>query len=232
MTGTDKQASTWAVVPLKSSERAKSRLAEILDPEQRARLFFAMAECVICALRACKRIDGVAVVTASQEVAAFARGLDAVPILQDTDVGMSPALELALHRLQAMQPARVLMLPGDLPLISPAALDVVFDAADSNASIVLVPDRRREGTNALLCSPPHALPPRFGGSSFERHLAAARATGIATRILEVEELALDLDCPDDLNYLHLHGGQRAAQLFATLRNVDARDVHRCAAPVE
>ncbi len=34
-------ASTWALVPLKSSERAKSRLAEALDAEQRRQLFFA-----------------------------------------------------------------------------------------------------------------------------------------------------------------------------------------------
>jgi 2-phospho-L-lactate/phosphoenolpyruvate guanylyltransferase len=175
-----------------------------------------MAERVICALRASSGIDAVAVVTASREVAAFARTLDAVPILQNTDLGMSSALELALHKLQDMQPARVLMLPGDLPLISSTALDAVLSAADSKDSIVLVPDRRREGTNALLCSPPQALAPSFGGASFERHLAAAHATGIDTRVIEVAELALDLDCPDDLSYLQQHGGPRAEQLFATM----------------
>jgi 2-phospho-L-lactate/phosphoenolpyruvate guanylyltransferase len=216
MTSTDKHASTWALVPLKSSERAKSRLAEILDPEQRAQLFYAMAERVIVALRASKGIDAVAVVTASREVAAFARTLGATPILQNSDVGMSPALQSALRVLQPMQPARVLMVPGDLPLISSAAVDAVLAAADSDASIVLVPDRRREGTNALLCTPPDALAPHFGGCSFERHLAAAKASGIATHIIEIEEFALDLDCPDDLTYLHRHRDQRAAQLLATL----------------
>lgn len=216
MTSTDKHASTWALVPLKSSDRAKSRLAEILDPEQRAQLFYAMAERVIVALRASKGIDAVAVVTASREVAAFARTLGATPILQDSDVGMSPALQSALRVLQPMQPARVLMVPGDLPLISSAAVDAVLTAADSDASIVVVPDRRREGTNALLCAPPDALAPHFGGCSFERHLAAAKATGIATHIIEIEEFALDLDCPDDLNYLQRHRDQRAAQLLATL----------------
>lgn len=216
MTSTDKHASTWALVPLKSSESAKSRLAEILDPEQRAQLFYAMAERVIVALRASKGIDAVAVVTASREVAAFARNLGATPILQDSDLGMSPALQSALQVLQPMQPARVLMLPGDLPLISSAAVDAVLTVADSDASIVLVPDRRREGTNALLCAPPDALAPQFGGYSFERHLAAAKAAGVAAHIIEIEELALDLDCPDDLTYLHRHRSQRAAQLLATL----------------
>jgi 2-phospho-L-lactate guanylyltransferase len=232
MTGMHKQAATWALVPLKSSERAKSRLAEVLDPEQRVRLFFAMAERVIGTLRASKGIDAVAVVTASAEVAGFARSLGAVPIVQHIDTGMTPALEMALERLQSFQPARVLMLPGDLPLISSGAVETVLNASDSAQGVVLVPDRRREGTNALLCTPPHVLMPRFGGHSFERHLAAARAAGIGTHVLEIQDLALDLDCPDDLSYLQLHGGSRAAQLFATLRNEEPVAAPRCAEPVE
>lgn len=207
-------ASTWALVPLKSSERAKSRLAEVLDVEQRQRLFFSLAERVILALNESERVDAVAIVTSSREVAAFARSLHAVPIMQEADVGMSPALELALQSLQTMQPQRVLMVPGDLPLISACAVDAIFQAQISSEQVVLVPDRRREGTNALLCSPPHVIAPRFGADSFARHLHAARATGIATRVLEIEELALDLDCVDDLDYLRSHGGERSRHLLA------------------
>jgi 2-phospho-L-lactate guanylyltransferase len=224
MTGISKQALTWAIVPLKSARLAKSRLAAVLDPEQRVHLFFALARQVIVALKASKSIDAVAVVTSNPEVAAFATDLGAVPILQSADVGMSPALECALHGLQSARPRRVLMLPGDLPLISAAAIDEVVSAArDLGASVVIVPDRHREGTNALLCSPPDALTPRFGPRSFERHLAAARTSGLATRVLEIEDLALDLDCLDDLDHLHRHGGQPAEHLLrATAPHVDHR----------
>jgi 2-phospho-L-lactate guanylyltransferase len=141
-------------------------------------------------------------------------------------------LQLGLQSLQAMQPRRVLMLPGDLPLVSATAVDSIVSAAESGASIVLVPDRHREGTNALLCSPPEALAPRFGSSSFERHLAEARASGLATRVMEVEELALDLDDLDDLNYLRLHGGERSEQLLSTARSADARGSSRRVALAE
>jgi 2-phospho-L-lactate guanylyltransferase len=214
MTGIATPASTWALVPLKSGAQAKSRLAGVLDPEQRAHLFFALAKHVIATLRSCESIDAVAVVTSSTEVAKFATALGAMPILQRKDVGMSPALLWALHGLQEAQPRRVLMLPGDLPLISAAAVNAMVDAADTGASVVIAPDRHREGTNALLCSPPHALTPRFGHRSFERHLADARAQGLVTRILEVDELALDLDCLDDLTHLRLHGGLRAQHLLS------------------
>lgn len=212
------------MVPLKSSERAKSRLAEVLDAGQRKRLFFALAERVILTLHESDSIDAVAVVTASREVAEFARSLDAMPIMQEADVGMSPALESALRSLQPMRPERVLMMPGDLPLISAPAVDAIFKGQLSSEHVVLVPDRRHEGTNALLCSPPQAIAPRFGNSSFARHLSAARAANVATRVVEIEELALDLDCADDLDYLRSHAGERSRQLLAPLRPLDASDV--------
>lgn len=210
-------AATWALVPLKSSDRAKSRLAEVLDAGQRERLFFALAEQVMLALHESRHIDALAVVTSSREVAEFARSLHAMPIMQAADIGMSPALESALKSLQEMQPERVLMLPGDLPLISTRAVDAIFDAQTSEDNVVLVPDRRHEGTNALLCSPPQVIAPRFGNASFERHLSAARAANIATRVIEIDDLALDLDCADDLEYLRTHASARSKHLFAPLR---------------
>jgi 2-phospho-L-lactate guanylyltransferase len=206
MTSAAMPGSTWALVPLKSSERAKSRLAGALDAEQRRQLFFSLAERVILALNESRNIDAVAVVTSSREVAAFARLLHATPIMQDADVGMAPALALALQSLQAMQPGRVLMVPGDLPLITASAVDAIFDATSSGEHVVLVPDRRHEGTNALLCSPPNVVAPCFGVASFARHLSVARTAGIATTVAEIDELALDLDCVEDLHYLRQRPG--------------------------
>jgi 2-phospho-L-lactate/phosphoenolpyruvate guanylyltransferase len=229
MTGIDKQVATWALVPLKSPERAKSRLAGVLNPEQRVRLFFALAEQVICSLRATNGIDNVAVVTASAEIAAFSRSLHAVPLVQSADAGMSAALDSGLRELQSLEPARVLMVPGDLPLISSLVIERFLQAAGRDAGIAIVPDRHRVGTNLLLCTPPHAIAPSFGGHSFERHLAAAAAAGVSARVLHVEELALDLDEPDDLDQLRSSDNEKAMQLFELLHvgvEVESRDVSR------
>jgi 2-phospho-L-lactate guanylyltransferase len=213
MTGLVKQAATWALVPLKSPDRAKSRLAGVLSPAQRASLFLVLAERVISALRATPGIDHVAVVTASPAIADFSRSLQAHPLVQTADAGMSAALEAGLHELRAFAPARVLMIPGDLPLISPAALSRFLASAGHAPGVAIVPDRRRAGTNLLLCAPPDAVAPCFGGHSFERHLAAAAAAGVDARVLHIEELALDLDEPQDLEYLQSQDSASAAQLF-------------------
>jgi 2-phospho-L-lactate guanylyltransferase len=194
-------SSTWALVPLKSGEHAKSRLASVLSAQQRSRLFFAMAHRVLSALRGCSGIEKVFVATASPGVAAFAAQLGACPILQSAEIGMSFALSSALRLDEFSQPRRVLMLPGDLPLISPPALTEILAVGIEEPGIVVVPDRQRIGTNALLCSPPRALTPDFGGHSFDRHLARAAAAGVNATVLESSALSLDLDCPEDLDIL-------------------------------
>jgi 2-phospho-L-lactate guanylyltransferase len=206
---------TWALVPLKSPDRAKSRLAGALSPARREQLFLALAERVIGALAATPGIDHVAVVTASPAIADFSRARRAWPFVQGTDAGMSEAIEAGLRELQAVSPARVLMVPGDLPMISPKAMETFLRGAGREPGIAIVPDRRRVGTNLLLCSPPHAIAPRFGGHSFEHHLAAAAAAGIDARVLQIEELALDIDELQDLEYLQAQHGASFAQLFGT-----------------
>jgi 2-phospho-L-lactate guanylyltransferase len=141
---------------------------------------------------------------------------------------MSAAFDLAIdelegNELQGTTPRRVLMLPGDLPLISTSALEAVLDAAGNEPGIVVVPDRHRVGTNALLCDPPQALARCFGGHSFERHLAAAKAAGVTARVLELEALGLDLDYPGDLDCLRHRDGALAAQLLDGLPSVKATE---------
>ena len=213
------QGGTWALVPLKSSDQAKTRLASILDAQQRARLFFAMAEHVIRTLRACDDIQGVVVATSSQQVAAFAAELGALTIMQPADLGMSFALSSALQTLQSVKPSRVLMLPGDLPLVTARSLQRLL--AEPQPGIVIVADRQRIGTNALLCAPPQAILPTFGGRSFERHLNAAATAGIHVSVLDLPELALDLDEPEDLALLRQHHSIQAASVLGALSDSDS-----------
>jgi 2-phospho-L-lactate guanylyltransferase len=254
----------WAVVPLKSPERAKSRLAGALNPAQRQHLLFELGKRVIDALQATRGIEAVAVVTASAEVAAFAKSLGAHPILQTTETGTAAAFSAALQELEPLRLDSVLMIAGDLPLVSVAAIERIITARDdataliegysppswgrdrervldfnssaskppspppspttgegarARASAIIVPDRHRIGTNALLCSPPSALAPCFGSDSFRRHLGAAQTLGINARVLEIDELALDLDCAADLDELRLRG-HSAESLFDSLQNID------------
>lgn len=217
----ESQGGTWALVPLKSSDQAKSRLASVLSIEQRSKLFFAMAEHVIRTLRACEEIRGVAVATSSQQVASFAASLGALTVMQPADLGMSFALSSALSTLESVKPGRVLMLPGDLPLASPESLRTLLAMGTQSPGIVVVPDRQRIGTNALLSAPPQIVSPNFGGKSFERHLSLATAAGIHVSVFESRELGLDVDEPDDLELLRRDHPLQAAQILRAISTADS-----------
>jgi 2-phospho-L-lactate/phosphoenolpyruvate guanylyltransferase len=206
----------WAVVPLKSPDEAKSRLTTVLNAVQRRELFFALAERVIRALHATPGIDVVAVVTASTEVATFARSLQAEVIRHAADFGTASAFASAVLHLQPMRLERLLMIAGDLPLVSSATLQPLVALADAQPGVVIVPDRHGLGTNALLCTPPGVIAPCFGSNSFQHHLRAAETAGVPARVLQLEALALDLDVAADLEYLRVNGGTSGLQLLQTL----------------
>jgi 2-phospho-L-lactate guanylyltransferase (CobY/MobA/RfbA family) len=67
--------------------------------------------------------------------------------------------------------------------------------------VVIAPDRKRQGTNALLCSPPGLIEYAFGRDSYARHQARARRASARLEICVLPELELDLDSPEDLEFL-------------------------------
>lgn len=214
----------WALVPLKSPERAKTRLSGMLSASQRRRLLFGLATRTIAALQATRDIGAVAVITASAEVADFARALGTRVIMQPSEIGTAEAYTSAIDELRPLGLSRLLMIAGDLPLISPRALELLCSPG-AGSGVIVVPDRHRLGTNALLCSPPDALAPRFGRDSFRRHLAAARSAGLQTRVLYSETLSLDLDAPEDFEELRRRCADTADTLLMMMRG------GRCEAPL-
>jgi FO synthase len=185
----------WALLPLKSPDEAKSRLAPVLDRAQRRQLFFSLADRMVRALRATQGIETVAVITSSDEVDAFARSLGARVIRQPADSGTANAHAAAVKSLPPGV-ERVLMISGDLPQVTPAALQRLVDAACDHRLLV-APDRHRIGTNALVCSPPDAIVPQFGTDSFRRHLEAG------AHPIDIDELARDVDIPEDADWRDL-----------------------------
>ena len=126
-----------------------------------------------------------------------------VQVLRDTEqAGQSAAALIGIEYAQARGFDRVLLVPGDTPLLDPGEVAALLRRGlDEGIGALIVPDRHGEGTNALLLSPPDAIEPSFGPGSCERHVAAARAAGVACAVERVPTLALDVDTGQDLELL-------------------------------
>ena len=191
---------TGVVVPVRALEGAKSRLGAVLDAEERRELVELLLRRTVEAAVAARGVDLVVVVSHDPAALAVGANAGAEPIAQQSS-GLNPALVEARKALNG-RIARLLVLPGDVPGITPGDVEALLTAADVAAEaglpvVALAPDRHGRGTNALLLDPPGVIEPAFGGDSRDAHAGLAAAAGAV--FVEVPDiLALDVDTPDDL----------------------------------
>jgi 2-phospho-L-lactate guanylyltransferase len=194
----------WAVMPVKSFALAKSRLAH-LRADRRAALSRSMFEHVIGVLRASGDMQGIVVLTNGDDVAAVARDLGA-EVVRDPAPPLSDAarpilgrvIDAALDRLAARGVPAALVLMSDLPRLHAQAVAALV-ARMRDHQVVIAPDLRDQGTNALGLGPPDCIRTCFGhADSLHRHLAAARGQGLDHVVHRDPALGLDIDLPADL----------------------------------
>ena len=201
---------TLAVLPIKNFTEAKQRLETALTPGPRRALAEAMFSDVLTALRRSSSVEDVLVVTRDHGAQQIAGGHGAL-VLDEEEPGHNPAVSLGIQYAIEHGYERVLLVPGDCPVLDPRELDALIARPFEAPSALIVPDRHGTGTNALLLTPPDSLVPAFGPDSRERHVANAEAAGTGAEVIEVASLELDIDAPDDLDLLRttlesMHGG--------------------------
>lgn len=187
-----------AIVPVGSLERAKSRLGAVLDAEERRDLVLRLAEGTIRAVIDTPGVTETLVVTPDDEIRELALRAGARPLRQRSR-GLNDGLREARAEASAGGARAVLILPIDLPQVTPEAIaDLLATAGRASRPLVaIVGDRHGRGTNALLLAPPDVIDVHFGGDSHDAHVQAAIEAG-ATLIELDGPLSIDLDTPDDL----------------------------------
>jgi 2-phospho-L-lactate/phosphoenolpyruvate guanylyltransferase len=193
---------TAAILPIKSFGAAKQRLSPMLGGGARQALAQAMFSDVLSSLRKVERLDTITVVSADATVDAAARGHGVTVVMDPSESGQSDATVVGIRHALAGGYERVLLVPGDTPLLCPTELDSLLALGEADGmQVVIVPDRHGSGTNALLISPPDAFRPSFGPDSLNRHVTLAQEAGLKHSVEEVPSLSHDVDTPDDLSAL-------------------------------
>jgi 2-phospho-L-lactate guanylyltransferase len=189
---------TCVILPVKPFDDAKERLATGLAAEQRRLIAEAMVRDVLAALSRAREVDGLVVVSAEAKLVEIAGGA-ADAIIPDERTGHSAAAMAGVAWAIENEFNRVVMIPGDCPLLDAGELDeLITRTREDGIEFAVVPDRMGTGTNALVISPPDAVEPSFGPGSRQRHIAMGLAAARRVAEHEVPSLALDLDTADDL----------------------------------
>ena len=183
-----------AVLPFRSIDSAKSRMAPLLSEEERREFSARLLERTLLALGRAASLSSVILVSPDPLARALARsgGHEA---LDDGGVELNAAIALGVRRAATSGASAVLILPVDLAEISAVNIDALLSGwSGSKPGLLASPDG---GTSALLVPLPSTFTPQFGANS-----AAAHHNELSRNGAEVERLssplAADLDTPNDL----------------------------------
>jgi 2-phospho-L-lactate guanylyltransferase len=175
------------LVPIKAFRMAKRRLEHVLDEPERTDLVRAMAAHVLAAanpLPVCVACDDHGVADFAEEHGAL--------VCWTPGLGLNGAVEAGVSSLAERGAAYVTVVHGDLPTASGIGALEHFDG------VTIAPDRRRTGTNLLRVPTESGFTMRFGRDSLRAHLAECEQRGLGVWILDRDDLAFDVDEPEDL----------------------------------
>jgi 2-phospho-L-lactate guanylyltransferase len=158
-------------------------------------------------------IDHTLVVSRDPSALALARDYQARTLLEDGSPQLNTALRRATAVAQVYSTEAVLILPADLPLLTPDDIRTIIQKADRSPVVVICPDQRGSGTNALLVRPAGLIDYSFGVGSFQRHCDRAIKFSIPLEVVHLPSVALDLDLPEDLEHLQEFAAEDIASLL-------------------
>lgn len=190
----------WAVVPSKQFGVAKRRLAALLSEAERIFLAEVMLNDVLSALHASAQVEGIVVVSKEPVAKRLAERYGATFVLE-TQSDLSLAVTEGGAHAAALGAEALLMVPGDVPLVTVQEIEQLIRVHGPGRGLTLVPDRSYTGTNGLIVSPINLIRFSYGIDSFNLHAEAARATGSRVQLLELDKLSLDIDTPEDVRAL-------------------------------
>ena len=186
----------WALIPINDFSESFSRLSEHLDSDRRRELTQILATQVFQVLCSIRSIEKIVVLSNEKE---WLKSFDnqKITILKDPEIkSLKAKIAHAAKWIQNQGIQQMLYLSVDLPFVQET--DIAKFIAEHQGGLSIVKAHKENGTNALILDLPATLEFQFGVNSFDKHLAAAKAQKINTKIVEIKNLSLDIDTWNDL----------------------------------
>ena len=190
---------TFAIVPVKRFENAKTRLSSMLDTEDRIRLSSLMLEDTLQILSVAPPLTQVIIVSADKRADEIATKHGAKFLPEEKEKGVNSAVALADgYCIEKEAADATIVIPHDLPLLDSIVISKACELAEKESTcIVICPSVRYDGTNMLLRKPPSVIATFYDNDSYNMHVKAALKVGIPVKRLFSKSVMYDIDTPED-----------------------------------
>ncbi|MBI9049537.1 MAG: 2-phospho-L-lactate guanylyltransferase [Anaerolineaceae bacterium] len=192
----------WAVIPVKPLKRLRSDHNNTLTDDEWSKLNTTMLESIIQAIRNVQGVEEILVVSKDTFLLSIARDRNVKTLHEGSGSDINTALKRAATVASMYKSHSLLVLAADLPLITTDDVESFINISSMQPEMVIAPDRRNIGTNAILLNPLSTnYRFQFGGNSFDKHLSEAQRLQYHIAISDLKSLRIDIDSPEDFEWI-------------------------------
>ena len=189
---------TCAIIPVKTFSIAKKRLN--VQQIAKEKLCMLMLEEVLDTISQCKLIDKIIIVSKDEAALKLGRPLDVVEIFDD-ESGVNNAIHLADQYTSEKKFDCSIIFPQDIPLMKSIDIDNLLGFVKSENSVIVVPSRQFNGTNALVRCPANIIDTRYDMGSYTYQIDAARTKTKNISVALIRRIMLAIDDESDLAFM-------------------------------
>jgi len=189
---------TSVIIPVKSFQKSKTRLQ--LSEEKTIELCRLLLREVIKTVSKSGLIDKTIVVSNEDKISDIIEEYDCKRIPDVNEESVNDAVGLAESYLLENKFTHSIVLPLDVPFFYSEDIEKLLNFSEAK-SVVIVPSRHFDGTNALLRTPIDSMKPRYDEGSYSFQIESARNFDVKICIGLIYRLMLDIDSVEDLEFV-------------------------------
>ncbi len=189
---------TCAIIPVKTFSESKTRLD--LPKTQKEEICKAMLEEVLITVSKSRSIDKIILVSKDESAFKLGRKFNTVEIFDD-ESGVNHAVYLADQYTFDNKYDCSVIFPQDIPTMKSSDIDNLLGFCKSENSIIIVPSRQLNGTNALVRCPTNIMETQYDRGSYTFQLDAANIVSQKVSVALIRRIMLDIDDEHDLTFM-------------------------------
>jgi len=189
---------TSVIIPVKTFKKSKTRLQ--LSEDKTVELCRLLLEEVIKTISESKLIDKIIVVTNEEQVSDIIKKYNCKKIQDMNEKSVNDAVKLPETYLEENGFTHSIVLPLDVPFFYSEDLKRLLNFSNEK-SVIIVPSRHFDGTNALLRTPIDSMKPRYDEGSHSFQIESAKNFDVKISIGLIYRLMLDIDNIEDLDFV-------------------------------
>jgi 2-phospho-L-lactate guanylyltransferase len=189
---------TCVIIPVKTFSVAKTRLK--LSKTHKEEICKAMLVEVLDTVSKSKLIDKIILVSKDETALKLGRQFNTVEIFDD-ESGVNHAVHLADKYILNNKYDRSVIFPQDIPIMRSSDIDNLLGFHESKNSVIIVPSRQLNGTNALVRCSTNIMKTQYDRGSYAFQLDAAKAVSQNVSVALIRRIMLDIDDQRDLTFM-------------------------------